>query len=125
MRNLLRGYLLGLPTGQAVAKALGETPLMAQALKDAAGDEAQAEALEDGGFLERTPLWYYVLAEAAHGGGQRLGPVGGTVVAEVLIGLCRRSPESILDDPNWQPTLTEGGGSFELSSLLRSAGVLT
>jgi hypothetical protein len=44
--------------------------------------------------LQRTPLWYYILAEAAVlGGSQHLGPVGSTIVAEVLVGLVRRSPD--------------------------------
>ena len=124
VRNLLRGYLLRLPTGQAVAQALGHTPLTAQELETAANDDAQAAALRDGGFTERTPLWYYLLAEAAHGGGQHLGPVGSTIVAEVLIGLCRRSPNSILTR-DWNPSLGGTSGSFELSDLLRLAGVLS
>jgi hypothetical protein len=52
--------------------------------------EDQSTALEEGGIEERTPLWYYILAEAkAKGGGTRLGPVGSTIVAAVLIELVR------------------------------------
>src|SRR4029453_4963417 len=36
VRNLLRGYLVRMPTGQAVAQALGETPLTAAAIQAAA-----------------------------------------------------------------------------------------
>ena len=58
--------------------------------------------------------------------GQRLGPVGSTIVAEVLIGLARRSENSILTDPNWTgPTLPSAApGTFTLTDLLRFAGVL-
>jgi hypothetical protein len=36
-----------------------------------------------------TPLWFYIRKEAEHrGGGDRLGPVGGQIVTEVLIGCC-------------------------------------
>ena len=82
--------------------------------------------LRGAGFLERTPLWYYVLAEASVlGQGRRLGPVGGTIVAEVLVGLVRRSPNSILRNDGWQPTLPGGQqGRFALPDLLRFAGVL-
>lgn len=128
VRNLLRGYGLRLPTGQAVARKLHLLPLTAAQIKEAAASPAQVQALGDGGFLERTPLWYYLLAEAAHpsfGNGQRLGPVGSTLVAEVLIGLVRRSEDSILTTPSWQPSLPAAHtGRFELADLLRFAGVL-
>jgi hypothetical protein len=76
--------------------------------------------------LERTPLWYYILAEAASlEGGERLGPVGSTIVAEVLVGLVRRSANSILGTSNWQPTLPSAqAGTFTLTDLLKFAGVL-
>jgi hypothetical protein len=82
--------------------------------------------LQDSGFAERTPLWYYLLAEATHhGGGQHLGPVGSTIVAEVLVGLVRRSDDSILRSPGWTPSLPSATpGRFELADLLRFAGVL-
>ena len=129
VRNLLRGYLLRMPTGQALAGALGLTPLTASQVEAAAGSPQQVAALQAGGFSSRTPLWYYLLAEAAHpnfGNGQHLGPVGSTIVAEVLVGLAQRSRNSILTDPDWTgPTLPSAQpGTFELPDLLRFAGVL-
>jgi Animal haem peroxidase len=143
VRNLLRGYLLRMPTGQAVATALGRAPLTPAQLEAVAdqvtapdGAEKQVDVLRNVGFLERTPLWYYILAEAAApseaapgeaagGGGQRLGPVGSTIVAEVLIGLVRRSKDSILGRAHWQPSLPSAQpGTFELVDLLRFAKVL-
>jgi hypothetical protein len=149
VRNLLRGYLLRMPTGQAVAGALELEPLtpaeieaVAAAVQAPTGQEQQLDVLRAAGFLERTPLWYYILAEAAaRGGGQRLGPVGSTIVAEVLIGLVRRSSDSILrvttqrqpmtkgeiDYPGqyWRPSLPGAyPGTFVLSDLLKFAGVL-
>src|SRR6185369_8494774 len=41
------------------------------------------------GAPEPTPLWFYVLKESGLKGGQRLGPVGGEIVAEVLLGLLK------------------------------------
>jgi nucleoid-associated protein YgaU len=129
-RNLLRGYALRLPTGQAVARALGLGVLTPEALKAAAASDEQARTLNSAGFLSRTPLWYYLLAEAKHRGpsggkGQRLGRVGSTIVAEVLIGLARRSQDSILSTPGWQPSIPAAHrGRFELADLLRFAGVL-
>jgi hypothetical protein len=126
VRNLLRGYGLRMPTGQAVAHHLDLTPLTAAQLKAAAASTTQANVLQSTGFLTRTPLWYYLLAEAKHHGGQRLGPVGSTIVAEVLIGLVRRSDDSILRTPGWTPTLPAATpGRFELADLLRFAKVLS
>ncbi|WP_433824913.1 LysM peptidoglycan-binding domain-containing protein [Actinoplanes sp. CA-015351] len=128
VRNLLRGYRLRLPTGQAVATLLGFTPLTADQLLAATGDVNgdQAEALRKGSLTTRTPLWYYILAEAAHEHqGERLGKVGSTIVAEVLVGLVRRSEDSILKIPGWRPTLPSAkAGTFELADILRLAGVL-
>jgi hypothetical protein len=133
-RNLLRGYLLRLPTGQAVARALRrklkgvrDVPVLKPAeIRAAANNRKQVEVLDRAGFLNRTPLWYYVLAEAALlGGGRRLGPVGGTIVAEVLVGLLRRSEDSILRRSGWEPSLPSAEpGKFTLSDLLKLAGVL-
>jgi nucleoid-associated protein YgaU len=123
VRNLLRGYRLRMPTGQAVAKHL-KLPVLTEAqLRATAISDDQREKLEP--FVRRTPLWYYILAEAKHHGGHRLGPVGGTIVAEVLVGLVRRSQDSILSQPKWKPSLPSAHpGKFELADLLRFAGVL-
>ncbi|HVF92494.1 MAG TPA: heme peroxidase family protein [Blastocatellia bacterium] len=134
VRNLLRGYLLRMPTGQAVAGALQqvfsgtrEIPVLtSEQLIEGAGSEEQAQVLENSGFAGRTPLWYYILAEAAIlGDGQRLGPVGSTMLAEVLVGLVRRSDNSILREEGWRPKLpAETPGTFTLTDLLKFAGVL-
>jgi hypothetical protein len=51
--------------------------------------------------------------------------VGSTIVAEVLVGLARRSEHSILRASNWTPNLpSEQPGIFTLTDLLRVAGVL-
>lgn len=134
VRNLLRGYLLRLPTGQAVARALREdlagvrdVPVLTpQQVRAGAASEEQVQVLQGAGFLERTPLWYYVLAEAsALEGGERLGPVGSTILAEVFVGLVRRSENSILRSEDWEPTLPSAQpGKFTLTDLLEFAGVL-
>jgi nucleoid-associated protein YgaU len=125
VRNLLRGYGLRMPTGQALTERLGLPTLTADELEAAAASTRQAKVLRDSGFLQRTPLWYYLLAEARHHGGQRLGPVGGTLVAEVLVGLVRRSEDSILRSPGWVPSLPAAKpGRFDLADLLRFAKVV-
>lgn len=125
VRNLLRGHLLRMPTGQAVAGALGIPVLTEDEIKQGASSEDQAQALEQGGFLDHTPLWYYILVESAvRTNGQHLGPVGSTIIAEVLVGLILRSPNSILRKQNWEPSLGQQPGTFTLPDLLRFAGVL-
>jgi hypothetical protein len=48
----------------------------------------------------------------------------GTIVAEVLVGLVRRSENSILPGDGWEPTLPSAQqGTFDLPDLLRFAGV--
>jgi hypothetical protein len=108
-RDLLRGETTRLPSGEAVAQFIGTAPLSDSEL--------------DRTWPHGTPLWYYILREAEHrGGGDRLGPVGGRIVAEVLIGLLRADPASYLSaQPGWQPTLPAGSG-FGLADLLSPAG---
>jgi len=103
-RNLLRGYLLSLPTGQAVADAIGVAALTPAQVRRGDGG-ALDQALQSGGFDERTPLWYYVLKEAeVQGGGNTLGEVGSRVIAETLIGQLRHDAESYLNvKSGWSP----------------------
>ena len=76
-----------------------------------------------------TPLWYYVLKEAeVMEGGLRLGPVGGRMVGEVIIGLLQLDRYSFLSvEPQWRPTLpTRSGeitGDFRMVDFLTFAGV--
>jgi hypothetical protein len=132
VRNLLRSYLLRMPTGQAVAAAMNITPLTPGELEEvasevpaSAGGESQVDVLRSSGFNQRTPLWYYILAEAASKGkGKHLGPLGSTLVAEVLIGLIFKSENSILRNKIWEPTLPIKHGKFTIEDFLRFAGVL-
>jgi hypothetical protein len=103
-RNLLRGKRLGLPAGQDVAAALGCTPLTNDKL-----------GLTDPGWQGKAPLWFYVLKEAELLGGNRLGPVGGTIVAEVILGLMAADPTSYFTtNPAFDPGPGYGMGDFLL-----------
>ena len=130
VRNLLRAYILRLPTGQAVAKRMaseGIPELTADQISAIAEKiPGQKDALAGTDFLTRTPLWFYILAEAAHfAGGRHLGPMGSTIFAEVLIAVLRNSTHSILSEPGWAPTLKgDKSGKFFLPDLLKFAGVL-
>ena len=69
------------------------------------------------------PLWLYVLRESAvRHDGDCLGPVGGRIVAEVLIGIIGRDPESYLAvEPGWTPTLPGHEPRFRLRDILVAA----
>ena len=98
-RNLLRQLTWSLPSGQSIASAMGAAPLTQADLADIGSVYAP--------FAASTPLWYYILAEAkAVAGGLNLGPVGGRIVAETLIGLLRADPTSYLSAyPRFSPFL--------------------
>lgn len=112
-RDLQRGQALQLPSGEALARAMGVSPLTE--------DELGLSAL---GWKGETPLWYYILREAGvRNGGEYLGEVGGRIVAEVLIGLLDSDPESYRNaSPAWQPTLpSRQEGAFTIADLLKFA----
>ena len=127
-RNLVRGYLLSIPTGQAVAAELGVIPLSEAELQQGNTPAVNA-ALAQGGFLQRTPLWYYVLKEAeVRANGNSLGEVGSRIVCETLIGVLRNDPESYLNvaggwDPSDGVTLPNGDPITTIRDLLSFTGV--
>lgn len=122
-RNLLRGHMLGLPSGQDVAARLGVRALEPGELKEQE-DTQRGEILERFELDRQTPLWYYVLKEAERfHGGERLGPVGSRILAETLVGLIRRSRTSILPSgptggPIWGPDQGRNPGQFSIAELL-------
>lgn len=123
-RNLKRGVLLGLPSGQDVAKAMKiKNPLTpAEIAKGTDGAVAKQHGLH-----EHTPLWYYILKEAeVFSQGRTLGPVGGRIVTEVFIGLLLADPTCFLNiDPNWKPVAHRFGcvkkGKFTMADLVTFA----
>jgi hypothetical protein len=120
-RNLLRHVTWSLPSGQSIARRMN-APVLSR------GDLSDLTPL--GSNLDRsTPLWFYILREAAViAGGTRLGPVGGRIVGEVLIGLMRLNRNSFLNvNPSWRPTLFDRFGrqtnDFKMVDFLTFAGV--
>jgi len=110
-RDLYRGHSVALPSGEAIAEALRLRPCTETELKTSAP-------------FPGTPLWLYVLAEAeVQHKGQRLGDVGGRIVAEVMYELLRMDPTSFLNSPGWRPELAHANGDFGIVDLLQWAGV--
>ena len=114
-RNLLRHLTFELPSGQDVARSMDVDPLTEQDLADVA----------QFGFDRSTPLWFYVMREAEkRADGQHLGPVGGRIVAEVLIGLLQGDRHSYLRAyPNWKPNLGATRGQFGIRRPVASRGL--
>lgn len=140
VRNLLRGLSLGLPWAETVTKALVDTKLLEEAdcLRAKELREGQHAQLLDAFGENKTPLWFYILKEAGvRGKGNQLGPLGGRIVAETLIGLIRHSDYTILRQrgetewelSDWRPAYgrlrdVPEGVRFEMVDLLRAADVV-
>ncbi|SFJ64798.1 peroxidase family protein [Bradyrhizobium sp. cf659] len=142
LRNLERSWRLGLPSGQAVARAMNLTPLtddqiiIGKAVDEPGPDDPQVQiaSIANGVFAGNCPLWAYILAEArqfqtavtipATGAPgpintPQLGPVGGRIVAEVFLGMMFGDNSSVLSlDPQWTPVT---GSSFALKDLVAYA----
>ena len=119
-RNLLRGVTWSLPSGQSIARAIGADPL----------DPSELPQFPSDFRLNRsTPLWAYCLQEGfVREKGLTLGPVGGTIVGEVIIGLLELDRRSYLAaDSRWKPTLPQRDGKvtgdFRMVDFLTFAGV--
>jgi hypothetical protein len=124
-RNLLRHMTWSMPSGQAIASAMGVDRLSGDDLK-----ELKAYGI---GLEQHTPLFYYMLKESAlvpnadigkNTGGFHLGPVGGRIVGEVVLGLLQTDPASyMVQRPDWTPTLQNAGPAFRMTDFLTFAGV--
>lgn len=103
-RNLRRGSLRALPSAQQLAAFASVEPLTVKEMRATLDDKFDGE-MQRFGYYERTPLWLYVLIEAAaKEKGLRLGPLGGRIVAETLLTLVMTSRVSIIrHDREWSP----------------------
>jgi hypothetical protein len=139
-RNLMRGWRMRLPSGQAVARAMGIEPL-----KDAEiligkftgdpGDIIGPVTSVSSAFADNCPLWTYILAETKEvtvtlktkQGNKpiktrQLGPVGGRIVAETFIGLLVADKNSYFNvNPIWKPRKANAQGRFGLRELIKTA----
>jgi hypothetical protein len=113
VRFFLQGKRAGLPSGEDVARALGEPAVL-----------PNTSVLRKLG-LTATPLLYYVLAEAEYQfqdtNADRLGPVAGRLLADALIRRLRRDPQSYLNAyPDFSPAaeFTGTAGSFGVGRLV-------
>lgn len=103
IRNLLRGRLIGLPSGQQLADIIAPSSKLSSSELRAG---PQGDILQKYKMLDNTPLWYYILFEAeTHHQGQRLGPVGSRIVAETMLAIAKGSKISILRGKSFRPSI--------------------
>ncbi|MDJ0638599.1 MAG: heme peroxidase family protein [Paracoccaceae bacterium] len=158
-RNLRRSHRLNIPTGQAAVAAVnafdqaspGQQPYEYQvayagnaALKmeppapegiaplpdSVLGEGAAGAALTQGGMIDKTPLWYYILKEAEVTDGDTLGPLGSRIVAETLVGLIVEDDQSYWHEGagngDWSPAEAAVGGQAitDFPKMLASCGLM-
>jgi hypothetical protein len=138
LRNLERGMVFQLPSGQQVARALGVSPIPDEELMigPATADGVRKPITEVArGFAGNAPLWAYILSEAQVMSWKnasspvsdetpiRLGPVGGRLVAEVFASLLRGDHTSYLyAEPTFTPIPDfTHNGTFGLAQLINVA----
>ena len=132
-RTLIRGLRMGLPSGQAVARAMDVEPVADKRLrigKATEEDRATNKPLTEisPAFADNAPVWCYLLSEAQQQFRNddtpiRLGRVGGTIVTEVFVGLLAGDNHSFLAQaPGWKPEPAfTNEGRFGMAELLKQA----
>ena len=110
------GRAHGLPSGQAAHAALAPAgglrvaPLTSVELAD-----GPAAAELSGPLAEHTPLALYLLREAEERGEDgALGPLGGTLLAQTLVGVISRDPMSYWRRPGERGRWTPEDGALRL-----------
>ena len=128
-RNLVRGRMLGLASGQQLVQAYKNAGINLDALNkeqlfDGNGGVkiTAADVPDRNELLKNTPLWFYVLREAEFHG-NKLGDVGARIVAETFHRAMQTSHHGVVTDPAFKPTLGPGAksGRFNMEDLLHFA----
>ncbi len=134
-RNLLRGLSMGLPSGQDVARSMGQPVIPDDLLKigkanqDGVNKDNKPLVSLDKSFKNKAPLWFYVLAEAMQEFKNndtpiRMGPVGGRIIGEVFFGLLDGDSHSYLNQhPHFTPDkqFLNSAGKFGIAELITQA----
>jgi hypothetical protein len=139
-RNLMRGWRMRLPSGQAVARAMGIQPLpdsdiLIGKFTGKAGDIKGPVTQFSNAFADNCPLWTYILAETKETTltvktkqgdkpikTRQLGPVGGRIVAETFIGLLLADSTSYFSlNPIWRPSRANAQGHYGFREFIQTA----
>ncbi len=123
-RNLTRGSMLRLASGQQMverlaARGVSVQPLTRnQILRGSNGARlSELSDAEKNTVATHTPLWFYLLREAETGTGKLRG-VGARIVAETFHRAMEGSRFSLLREPGFTPQHGRDDGTFEMTDLL-------
>ncbi len=123
-RNLLRGNVVSLPSGQDIATALENVgyPIDLDFSKLKLGDVIPGDT-EVQAFIDETPLFFYLMREAEIlASGKHLGPTASAILLEVFLGALVHCEDSFLSDPAWKPLPCikgSGNSKFDLADIVR------
>lgn len=122
-RNLVRGHVLALPSGQDVAAALAAKgypdvdPNLNLKLGKLVSNATLRKRLKDS-----APLFFYVLREAGvTTGGKTLGPVGSAILLEVFLGILLNCKDTFLQDKKFRldQCIAPDPKNFQLADIVR------
>ena len=123
-RNLVRGNMVKLASGQQMVTRLNNKGVTVQPLTRAqilnGNGGARLDnltATEKNTVASRTPLWFYILREAELNNGKLKG-VGARIVAETFHRAIEGSRFSIVRNPTFRPSLGRNDTTFEMTDLL-------
>jgi hypothetical protein len=123
-RNLVRGKMVRLATGQQMAtflrnRGVSVTKLTAAQIRNGknGADLSGLTRQQRNAVVTKTPLWFYILREAELGSGKLRG-VGARIVAETFHRAMEGSEHSIVRDPTWRPSLGPNNTTFRMVDLL-------
>ncbi len=107
-RNLLRSFVLGLPSGQLAAQKMAEKGYPIDSMQDLKLEEIPGWGCLPNDVRQRlqlhTPLFLYLMREAGVvGAGKRLGKLGSAILLEVFGAMLVHGKETFLHYPNWSP----------------------
>ena len=132
-RNLLRGYVLGLPSGQQIAEVLAEK------YKSPGSEGARINTDQHLEFVEKVPAWkhlvesrpklkcstplflYLMLEAGVQGKGNKLGPVGSAILMEVFGAMLVHGDTFLNVEGGWTPdsNVTQGREELTLADIVR------
>lgn len=130
LRDLARGVAAKIPPAQQIIALAHERRAYITALQPAeilgVCQPRLRAVVERHGFAERTPLWLYVLVEAAFSQrGEQLGALGALIVGDSIYASIASSPYSILARRGFKPRLPSARRDmFSMPDLLRFAGLV-
>ena len=118
-RNLIRSNQVGLCSAERLADFYGIAPLDWKEIEEDRPDlfRLQTPRSTVRGHNFQTPLWYYVLREAAVlGNGITLGPLGSRLIGAVIVGAIYYNPDKLIKSGEWNNEVSCCPRQLEIAS---------